>query len=132
MLAGSLNTNTELWKLVLKENQITQVGISVLYILVLNLSCLNTVYDSIHTCFLDLGQDNPSQINCFVDSILNRKTNMLFALIITFNADSTNVVYLDNVPIKIMPRVLAFLQGKETVNAFKYNGLNTVFMFMRE
>ena len=98
---------------------------------VFNVLSLNTVYDSNHTCFLDLAEDDQG-INSSVDSILNRKVKMLGALVGTNNADSTNVAYLDTAPIKIMPRVLAFLQGKETMNASKYNGLNAVFMFMRE
>ena len=107
MLAVSLKTNTKLRKLVLKENRIAQVGIRALCIAVLSL------HDSSHTCWLDVSKDNMlSKVNICVDSKVNWKVKILGALVVPHNECYTNIFYTEDAPIKIMPRVMAFLQGK--------------------
>ena len=135
MLAGSLKTNTKLRKLVLRGNYITQVGIRALSIAVLSLFDLNALHDSNHTCCLDIGEDDVlSKFNSFVDSEVNWKVKILGALVL-HNEGYTNIFHIEDAPIEIMPRVLAFLQeeeGNEVMDPSRYNSLNAGFMLMRE
>ena len=61
---------------------------------------------------------------------LNRKVKILSALY--FNRMGCgNTLYLGATPVKLMPRVLARIQGKGVMDASFYNGLNAVFQVMR-
>ena len=125
MFAASMGTNDKLQALQLSGNHITQVGRDALHLAVNNLSSLNALHDSNHTCSFQVGEEDNCQlsvINLCRDPELNRKIKILKAL--------KDIKYLEDVPIGIMPRVLAFLQGIGEVDGTKYNGVDQLFQVM--
>lgn len=108
MLAKSLVSNTMLRVLSLSGNDFTKVGYYALDNAVLNLSSLNAVFDSNHTCYLDLGKDQSSRINYLADSKMNRKVKMM-AVLSPHKERYTNVLFLGDVSVEMMPSVLFYL-----------------------
>ncbi len=122
LLANSLKSNTRLRALHLSDNYFTQFGMFALHKAVLDLSSLNAVYDSNHTCYLGLGKDQSSRINSLIDSKMNRKVKL--KAILSPHEGCWSVIYLDDVSIKIIPSVLYYLQKEISMDA--------VFQLIRE
>ena len=74
-----------------------------------------------------------SKTNNYVDPKVNKKLKMLNALS-SWNKSYTNLGYhrLEDVPIKMMPRVLYSLQGEGVMDQTEYNRLNALFELLRE
>ncbi|KAL3782525.1 hypothetical protein ACHAW5_010896 [Stephanodiscus triporus] len=89
----------------------------------LNLSGLNAVFHSNHTCYLDFGKDTSSRINNLADSKMNRKVKLM-AVLSPHKERYTNVLFLGDVSGEIMPSVLFYLQ--------KEVGLDAVFQLISE
>ena len=140
MLAASLKTNTKLIALELAGNNFTQVGIDTLGTAVgIKGSSLNAIFDSNHTCGINIGDPILYDVNCGLPK-MNRSLKIRNS-IIPHNAPFTNIQGLSDVPVGIMPKVLVLVQGGrgvgnnrrgEAIYTLKYNGLNSLFHLMRE
>jgi hypothetical protein len=101
LLSQALMTNTNLTGLEICSNNLTSVGIRALFSCVFDHTSLNTIYKSNHTCSifaLGLGWTS-------INSELNRTDKLLLAI---QNRDSL-LGYLANVPVELMPHLLACL-----------------------
>ena len=135
VLSMCLKTNTNLRALDVTKNPISQVGIySFLPALInggnpLPIMSLNEVSHSNHTCLVIFGEENHvcRLANHYVDSKLNRIVKLMSFLLST-GENYTNMRHLDDMPVEIMPRVLAFMM--EHLN--ETHRLNGIFMLMRE
>ena len=120
--AASLETNTNLRKLTLKNNVITKEGVDILIgaMVELNTGSLNALVDCNHTCAIDIvprfnrdGFPRSNRIAKFIGAI------------------HYCTEYIDDVPIELFPRVFALLQGGGIVNDEPlFNGLFTVYTFV--
>jgi len=125
-----LKTNTNLQWLKLAGNHMTSAGISGLQLSVCNISSLNAVSDSNHTCLLDFGPEDPMEFNPSCDARLNRGLKLLWTLMHVNRGHIRRMT--EEVPLEIVPRVLSLLQGRHLLDAAKYHVLNEVFLFVRE
>lgn len=120
-LAASLKTNTNLRKLSLAGNTITLDGINSLFDVLHACSSFNAAHDSNHTCAVDILPK--------VNRHENPRDNKLSKLILM--ADIC-VGDLEEVPIELIPRLLALLQEGKGLNNSQFNSLDAVFKVMRE
>ena len=127
LLAKSLTKNTTLQILRLTGNQIARIGVKALFRAIFNTRSFDDVYDSNHRCWVDVEDEHLPVYNTYVEPKLNRDMKLLCVLTCFYknNADPLN---LAGVPIKVMPRVLAFIQQ---IVAEQYR-LNATFTFIRE
>ena len=131
-ISASLSKNTNLRQIYLAGNCITEEGIlHAFHTSVFNLSSLNALHDSNHTCCMEFGEVVASQryfsrVNAFPCPQLNRKIKRYVALY-------GNNPCLHATPVKIMPRVLAQIQGINIMDGvLHYNGLDAVFRIIRQ
>ena len=131
VLAECLKTNTNLLILNVTKNPISQVGIEAFCSALMygnSLPSLDKVYNSNHTCWVNVGEENKlANFNKYVDPKKNRIVKLLSCLLST-DENYTNMRHLDDMPVEIMPRVIAFII--EHIN--ETHKLNDVFMLMRE
>lgn len=120
-LAASLNTNTNLRKLSLAGNKITIDAINSLFDVLHACSSFNAAYESNHTCGVDILPK--------VNRHENPRDNMLSKLILM--ADIC-VGDLEEIPIELVPRLLALLQKGKGLNNSRFNSLDAVFKVMLE
>ena len=129
MFADLLKTNTTLQILAFAGNDITRAGYYVLFNSVFDASSMNGVNDSNHTCALDFGPEDRTDFNFSYDARVNRNFKILMAL---RRVNIGLVKQIDDVPLEVMPRVLAFLQAEgQPVNA-NYKAWNETFLLARE
>ena len=130
-IASALMTNTNLRKLNIAGNRITQVGIYSFMRALLNAFdftsiSANNVYNSNHTCLVNVGHETLlANLNTYVDSKLNRD-NKLVSMLLPNDASYSNIRYFNNIPVETMPMVLAFLLENTRQE------LNAVFRLMQE
>ena len=122
VLANALKTNENLHCLYLEDNSFTNVGISCLFELVYNAINLNSIHESNHSCLLVDTENELSGFNILMDPKRNRHAKLMMALSSRFN-----MLYLDDTPIEIMPRVVSFVQGRGQLKEGSNLGLNTVY-----
>lgn len=120
-LAASLKTNTHLRKLSLAGNKITLDGINSLFDVLHACSSFNAALDSNHTCAVDILPK--------VNRHENPRDNKLSKLILM--ADIC-VGDLEEIPIELIPRLMALLQQGKCLNNSQFNSLDAVFKVMRE
>ena len=77
------------------------------HLAVQNLSSLNAMSDSNHTCLVVDGDEELSEINTKYDPKLNKVIKLMGILVL-----ETNMRLLNNIPIELMPRVLFLVQGR--------------------
>lgn len=140
MLAASLKTNTKMRVLELDGNHFTQFGIDTLGMAVgINMSSLNTIFDSNHTCDIKIGDPILNDVNCGFPE-MNRLLKIQNS-IIPHNASFTHIQGFPDVSVGIMPKVLVLVQGGrgvgnsrrgDAIDTSKNNGLNSLFHLMRE
>ena len=141
MIAKSLKSNTNLVKLRMSNNQFTERGLLNLMRAVAGLVSLDEIHSSNHTCFIEIKDDRDdggwplsllSKTNILMNPVMIKKMKILCA-IISHDESYTNIsTYFVDVPTKIMPRILHFLQGVGLMNETKYNRLDTVYRLIRE
>ena len=107
ILAKSLKGNTNLRILTFAGNSITPVGMKSFHLAVQNLSSLNAMSDSNHTCLMDDGDEKLSQINTWSNSMFNKAEKLMNVLVL-----EPNMCMLSTIPIELMPRVLFLVQGR--------------------
>jgi len=127
VLAEALKTNTNLRHLNLKDNSFTNVGISRLFELVYSAIDLNAIHESNHSCRLVDTENELSGFNILMDPKRNRHAKLFMALSSRFN-----MLYLDDTPIEIMPKVITFVQGRGQLKEGSNLGLNSVYGIMSE
>ena len=125
VLANALKTNENLRTLYLEDNSFTTVGIGRLFELVYNAIDLNAIHESNHTC--SLVENELSGFNILMDPKRNRHAKLMMALSSRFN-----MLYLDDTPIEIMPRVVSFVQGRGQLKEGSNLGLNSVYGIISE
>ena len=124
ILAKSLTSNTNLRILKIAGNNISDVGMKSFHSAVENLSSLNAMSDSNHTCLVVDGDEELSEINTKYDPKLNKVEKLMGVLVL-----ETNMRLLSSIPIELIPRVLYLLQGE----GFLENpSLSRTFRFIRQ
>ena len=88
---------------------------------------LIAIHESNHTCSLVDTENELSGFNILMDPKRNRHAKLLMALSSRFN-----MLYLDDTPIEIMPRVVSFVQGRGQLKEGSNLGLNTVYGIMSQ
>ena len=88
---------------------------------------LIAIHESNHTCSLVDTENDLSGFNILMDPKRNRHAKLLMALSSRFN-----MLYLDDTPIEIMPRVVSFVQGRGQLKEGSNLGLNTVYGIMSQ
>ena len=127
LLADALKTNENLRILRLEDNFFTQVGNKYLFELVYNAIDLNSIHESNHSCLVVDTDKELSGFNILMDPKRNRKAKLFMALSSRFN-----MLYLDDAPIEIMPRVVSFVQGRGQLKEGSNLGLNSVYGIMSQ
>jgi hypothetical protein len=108
LLSRSLKENTHLRRLNLQWNNFTPVGAKALFATLFDDASLNAISESNHTCALDIFLFSaPFQRLLFqLNGTLDRKSKILIAL-----DDRESIVkYLADMPVGLMPYMLAFIQ----------------------
>jgi Ran GTPase-activating protein (RanGAP) involved in mRNA processing and transport len=129
LISQALKRNTNLTSIFLSSNNFTSIGVKALLTCVFDSSSLNAISDSNHTLTemnIFLGQMSDNLTGC-IDRLLrlNRTQKILLAL-----QDKESLLkYLANVPVELMPEVLAFSQQHGNSRQHRY--LNIVYSTMR-
>ena len=106
-LAKSLKSNTNLRILKIAGNSLTQKGMKSFHSAIHNLSSLNAISDSNHTCLVIDGDEKLSLLNTRNNPNHNKAEKLINVLGI-----QTNMRLLNNIPIELMPRMLFLVQGR--------------------
>ena len=138
LISHTLKRNTNLRRIYLHSNKITSIGVKVLLTCVFDSSSLNALSESNHTLErIDFFDDDnrpikklPNYINKVNDferfQWLGRTRKILLAL-----QDKDSLLqYLANVPVKLMPEVLAFPLRRDA-NPCQHEHLNILYSTMR-
>jgi hypothetical protein len=134
LISQALKRNTNLTHLNLLGNKLTSTGVKALLTCVFDSSSLNAISESNHTLskidFFD-DDDNSRPIkelhNC-INKLLgfDRTEKLLLAL----QEKDSLLQYLTNVPVGVIPDVLAFPHGR-VVDEHQHNHLNIIYSIMR-
>ena len=127
MLAKSLKGNTNLMKLRIAGNSITQKGLKRFHRALENLSSLNAISDSNHNCCVVGGGEELSKLNICFDPKRNEAKKLMGVMLF-----EPNMCRLSNIPIELMPRVLYLIQGNGFVDHERFNVLSPLFWFIRQ
>ena len=122
-LAKSFKSNTNLRRLKIAGNSITQEGMKSFHLAVQNLSSLNTISDSNHTCLVVDGDEKLSLLNTRNNPNLNKAEKLINVL-----GNQTNMRLLNTIPIELIPRVLFLIQG----GGLFIPSLSRTFRFIRQ
>jgi hypothetical protein len=116
LISQALKKNTNLSRLYLRWNNFTSVGVKALYTSFFDGTSLNAISESNHTCELRVF-DKCTPIQELLSSLnedLDRSSKILIAL-----HDKVSLLeYLTDMPVELMPEVLAFLQRKMHTKLF--------------
>jgi hypothetical protein len=129
LISQALKRNTHLDTLYLHTNNLTSIGVKALLNCVFDSSSLNAISESNHTLTemnIFLGQMSDNLTGC-IDRLLrlDRTQKILLAL-----QDKESLLkYLANIPVELMPEVLAFSQQHGNSRQHRY--LNIVYSTMR-
>jgi hypothetical protein len=133
LISQALKGNTNLTHLNLLGNNLTSTGVKAPLTCVFDSSSLNAISESNHTLskidFFDDGNNRPikEMHNC-INTLLgfDRTEKLLLAL----QEKDSLLQYLTNVPVGVIPDVLAFPHGR-VVDEHQYKHLNIVYSIMR-
>jgi hypothetical protein len=111
LILQALKRNTHLRRIYLELNNFTSIGIKALFSCVFDSASLNAISESNHTLltiniFNDFDIPLMKQIDCRIDRLhdLNRTQKIMLAL----QDKDALLQYLANVPVELIPEVLAF------------------------
>ena len=130
LISQALKRNTNLFTINLHSNNITSIGVKALLNCVFDSSSLNAMSESNHTLgrlSLFTRQKNGSLADC-IDKLLKLNRAQKIMMLALQDKDSL-VQYLANVPVGLMPEVLAF--PRWAADQPQYKHLNTVYSTMR-
>jgi hypothetical protein len=131
LIFQALKNNTNLQSIDMHSNNITSIGVKALLTCVFNSSSLNAISESNHTLerlVLFSRQTNVSSLVYRIARLLalDRTEKIVLAL----NVKESLLQYLANIPLKLIPEVLAFPCGR-IVNEHEHKHLNIVYSTMR-
>jgi hypothetical protein len=131
LISQALKRNTKLCNLLLHSNNITSIGVKVLLTRVFDSSSLNSISESNHTMkklvVFDYINKPIKLASCIDDMLLLDRTQKI---ILALQDKDSLLKYLTNVPVELIPEVLAFPHGR-VVNRPQHKHLNIVYSTMR-
>jgi hypothetical protein len=133
LISHALKRNTNLYQIALYNNNFSSIGVRALLTCVLDSSSLNAISESNHTLekidfFNNVDRLPIEQIDCCMNRLfqLNRTQKIVIAL-----QDKDSLLqYLANVPVGLMPEVLAYSHGW-VANEHQHKQLNVLYSTMR-
>jgi Ran GTPase-activating protein (RanGAP) involved in mRNA processing and transport len=128
LISHALKRNTNLHRIYLRFNNLTTIGVKALLTCVFDSSSLNAISESNHTLTeIDIIPRHVDNLAGSIDRLLSmdRTQKILLAL-----QDKDSLLqYLANVPVELIPEVLAFSQREG--NSCQHKQLNVVYSTMR-
>jgi Ran GTPase-activating protein (RanGAP) involved in mRNA processing and transport len=131
LISHALKRNTNLHRIYLRLNNLTSTGVKALLTCVFDNSSLNAISESNHNLIEMNIYTYSSDNSCLQDCIdrlleLDRMQKIMLAL-----QDKDSLLqYLENVPVKLMPEVLAF-PLRQVDHHRQYRNLNILYSTMR-
>jgi hypothetical protein len=131
LISQALRRNTNLRRLDIEENNLTSIGMKALLNCVFDCSSLNSISESNHTLggmmFFVQGK-NETMIGCKDRRLLllNRTEKIMLAL----QGKESLLKYLANIPMELIPKVLAFPLRRAGINC-QCGNLSIVYSTMR-
>jgi len=130
LISHALKRNTHLSEINLHSNNFTSIGVKVLLTCVFDGSSLNAISESNHTLgsLIIFHEERNKNLQRCIDNLLlmDRTEILVYAL-----QDKDSLLkYLANVPVELIPEVLAFPHGR-IVNEYQHKHLNIVYCTMR-
>jgi hypothetical protein len=135
LISQALRRNTNLQGLYIQTNNFTSIGVKALLTCVFDGSSLNAISESNHTLveliiFSHQDSDNSSSYSfcsCIDELLQLGRTQKIIAAL----QDKVSLLkYLVNIPVELIPEVLAFPRG-QIANEFKHKHSNIVYSTMR-
>jgi Ran GTPase-activating protein (RanGAP) involved in mRNA processing and transport len=128
LISHALKRNTNLHRIYLRFNNLTTIGVKALLTCVFDSSSLNAISESNHTLTeIDIISRHVDNLAGSIDRLLSmdRTQKILLAL-----QDKDSLLqYLANLPVELIPEVLAFSQREG--NSCQHKQLNIVYSTMR-
>jgi len=125
LISQALRRNTNLSQIWLRSNNFTSIGAKALLNCVFeDASSLNAISESNHT----LGEINFFYFSSFIDGML--KLDRTQKLMLALQDKDSLLLYLANVPVKLMPEVMAF-PHRQVADHCPQKCLNIVYSTMR-
>ena len=109
LFSQALKKNTNLEGLFLRQNNFTSVGVKTLFSSLYDSTSLNAISESNHTCAVLVFDDLALPIQKLLYS-LNDVFNSTSKILIALHDKESLLEYLADVPVELMPEVLAFIQ----------------------
>jgi hypothetical protein len=135
LISQALKTNTNLETLYIQSNNFTSIGVKALLTCVFDSSSLNAISESNHTLdqlIMFSEQDSNDSSSYSFYSCINGLLYLGWTekIIAALQDKDSLLKYLANIPVELIPEVLAFPRGQIS-NEFKHKHLNIVYSTMR-
>ena len=133
-LSGALKKNTNLSRLYIRRNDFTPVGVKTLFASLFDVSSLNTISESNHVCKLYVFNSSAnfqtlssaiqdldlldSGIGQTLFSAINQDLDRHSKILLALHDKESFLEHLTDVPVELMPAVLAFLQREMNKDLF--------------
>jgi hypothetical protein len=133
LISQELKRNTNLQGLYLQTNNFTSNGVKALLTCVFDSSSLNAISESNHTLggmnmFLKGNNETNDRLQDCIDMLL--QLDWTDKIVLALQDKDSLLKYLANVPVKLMPEVLAFFHGR-VADEHKHKQLNILYSTMR-
>jgi hypothetical protein len=133
LISQALKRNKNLTAIHLLSNNITSVGVKALLSCFFDSSSLNAISESNHTLvgmimFWRGNHENNDRLQRCIDRCLD--LNRMQKIVLALQDKDSLLKYLANVPVVLIPKVLAFPQGR-FANEHQHKHLNIVYSTMR-
>jgi len=134
LISQALKRNTELYHINLVSNNISSIGVKAVLTCVFDSSSLNAISESNHTLggmdmFLKGNNEISDRLQDCIDRMLELDRRTQKILLALRDKDSL-LQYLANVPVELIPDVLAFFHG-HVVDEHQQEHLNILYSTMR-
>jgi hypothetical protein len=128
LISQALKRNTNLRRIYLHANNLTSIGVKALLSCVFDSSSLNAISESNHTLLrIDFFGDTFKRLDDCITSLL--EMNRAQKIVLVLQDKDSLLQYLANVPVELIPEVLAFSQREYNQQHCRY--LNIVYSTMR-
>jgi hypothetical protein len=130
LISQALKRNTNLTSIYLSSNNFTSIGVKALLNCVFDSSSLNAISESNHTLaemIIFLGQMSDNLTGC-IDRLL--RMEQIEKILLALNDKESLLKYLANVPVELIPEVLAF-SLRQVGNERQHRHLSIVYSTMR-
>ena len=133
LILHALKRNTELYGINLVSNKITSIGVKAVLTCVFDSSSLNAISESNHTLggmdmFLKGNNETSDRLQHCIDRML--ELGQTDKILLALRDKDSLLQYLANVPVELIPEVLAFFHG-HVVDEHQQEHLNIVYSTMR-